>query len=80
MSDLKTDPKAFEPCQFEPEVYRAMSDHNGQKATTLGAKKDSTLLTGKTLHGAVLILESTTEMSVQHAKHKPFLPHITNQL
>ena len=67
MSDLETDPEVFEPCQFEPEVYRAMSDHGGQrqcqKMTTVEVKKDSTVLTGKTLHGAVLILESTTEMS-----------------
>ena len=43
VSDLETDPEAFEPCQFEPEVYRTMSDHNGQrqrqKTTILEVKK-----------------------------------------
>ena len=44
VSDLKTDLEAF-----KPEVYRAMSDHNGgrqrQKTTTVEAKKDTTVLT-----------------------------------
>ena len=75
---LKTDLEAVGVCQFEPEVHSAMSDHNSQRqrheTTTVEAKKDSTVLTGETLHGAELTLQSTTEMSPQHAKHKPFLP------
>ena len=37
--------------EFEPEVYRAMSDYNGQRqhqTTIMEAKKDSTVLTGET--------------------------------
>ena len=78
MSNRETDLEAVEPCQFEPEVYRAMSDHNGQrqrqKTTTVEVKEDSTVLTGEPLHGAVLTLQSTAEKNPRHAKHKPFLP------
>ena len=67
MSDRETDLEALELCQFEPEVYRAMSVHNCQrqchKTTTVEVKKDSTVLTGGTLHGTVLTLQSTTEVS-----------------
>ena len=31
MSDLETDLEAVESYQFEPEVYRTMSVHNGQR-------------------------------------------------
>ena len=73
MSDLETGQEAVEPCPFEPD---AMSVHNGQrqgqKTTTVEAKKDSKALTGEALHGVMIILQSTTEMSPQHARHKPF--------
>ena len=53
VSDLETDVEVVDACQFEPEVYRTMSDHNGQrqrqKTTTVKAKKDSTVLTGETI-------------------------------
>ena len=49
----ETDLEAVETCQFELELHRAMSDHNGQrqcqKTTTVMVKKDSTVLTGETL-------------------------------
>ena len=75
VSDLDTHLEVVEPCQFEPEVYRTMSDHSGQrqhqKTTTVEVKKGSMVLTGEALHGVVLILQSMTEMSPQH---KTFLP------
>ena len=78
MSDLETDREAVEPCQFELGLYSAMSDHNvkrqRQKTTAVEAKKDFTVQTGETVHGVVLIIQPTAEMSPQQAGHKPFLP------
>ena len=71
VSDLETDLEAVEACRFEPEVYRAMSDHNGQrqcqKTTIVEARKDSVVLTGETLRGAVPILQSITETKRVHS-------------
>ena len=60
MSDMETDLKR----QFEPKVYRAVSDNNGHQKTTV---EGSTVQTGGTLHEAVLVLQSTTETSIKHA-------------
>ena len=59
MPDLETDLEAVEACQFEPEFIAPC------QITTFRdeAKKDSAVLTGETLHGAVLTLQSTTEPS-----------------
>ena len=48
VSDLETDLEAVEACQFEPEVYRAMSDHNGQRL------RQKTMTGGEErLHGSI---------------------------
>ena len=81
MSDLETDQEVVEPRHFQPEVHSTLSDHNvqkrEQKTTTVEAKKLPTSEAGESLlHEAVLILLSTTEMSLQYARHKPYLPDV----
>ena len=73
MSDLETGREAVKPCQFESDLY---NQEHGQETATLKAKKYSTIEAGESLHGAALIPPFTTEMSLQHAMHKPYLPDV----
>ena len=76
MSDLETDREAVKPCQFEPIKTDHYGQEHGQETATLEAKKYSTIEAGGSLHGVAPIPPSTTETSLQHTKHKLYLPDV----
>ena len=76
MSDMETDQEVVELYQFEPTKSDHYCQERGQGTATLEAKKYSTIEAGESLHGVALIPPSTTEMSLQHARHKSCLPDV----